>query len=105
MVFSGFVTSGSYLAIVVDSRGGSNSPARVGRDQGVEVDHRLSVLFEEGTRATVASVPNPNHLVEVVYVIGVAGRAASDGAQVLPLLGNHIVDRTAPNRLARIVDA
>src|SRR5918993_1730037 len=92
-----FVTGGSYLAVGVDSRGSINSPAQVGRDQGVEVDHRLTAHFEEGTpRASNERirpfVRTPNHRAGVVYAPCFAHIASFEIPQVLHLLGSTIVE-------------
>src|SRR5829696_2594727 len=93
---SGFVTVGSYLAFAVDSPGVMNSPARVGRDQGVEVDHRLTALFEEAMITAPPNVRRPNHLAGVVYAPCIA--MASESAQVLHLWGSNtpIVEEGTP---------
>jgi len=83
LAYSFFVTGGSYLAVGVDSPSITNGPARVGRDQAVEVDHRLTALFEEGVFGTGASVRVPNNLAGVVNVP--CSTIASESAQVLQL--------------------
>src|SRR5215207_9421220 len=113
--YSFFVTGGSYLAVVVDSPGFINSPARVGRDQGVEVSHRLTALFDEGTprAANVRRSPfvrTPNHLSGVVYAHCIAFITSFEIPQILHLLGSTIVEEgmravedAIPNHLVEVV--
>src|SRR5215204_435413 len=79
--YSVLATDGSYLAVVVDSRGGSNSPARVGRDQAVEVPHPLGAIVDKGTIRIAAVMRPPYNLARVIYVIGVAG-STTEGTKV-----------------------
>src|SRR5215203_5346102 len=93
---------GSYVVVAVDSLGIINSPAWVGREQGVEVDHRLTALFEEGMDVTavgtVSDTRPPNHVAVDVYAICNATKNsarivfASEIAQVLHLFGSTIVE-------------
>src|SRR5215217_707677 len=103
---------GSYLVVAVDSLGIINSPAWVGREQGVEVYHRLTALFEEGMDVTavgtVLDTRPPDDVAVVVYAICNATKnstpttriGASEIAQVLHLFGSTIVEDGTPAIIA-----
>src|SRR5215204_2725178 len=93
--YSGFVTCGSYLAFAVDSRGIMNSPAIVGRDQGVEVFHPVGAIVEEGMLLAGASVRSSNHLPGVVYGLGIAV-STTEGTKVFHPVG-AIVEEGMPS--------
>jgi hypothetical protein len=79
--YSVFMTGGSYLTVTVNSRGGSNSPARVRWKQVVEVLHPVGAIVDEGMLLTGASVRIPDHLPGVVYTRCIA-TSASKSAKV-----------------------
>jgi hypothetical protein len=87
-----FVTGGSYLAVGVDSRGVTNSPARAGWNQVVEVLHLWgsTLIVEEGMLRTVASVRITDHLARGIYARCMA-LIASERSQVLHLHASRAV--------------
>ena len=110
--YSVFVTGGSYLAVVVDSRGFLNSPVRVGRDQGVEVLHlwgSSTRIVDEGMLFTAAGTRLPDDLPRVIDAIGRAV-STTEGTKVFhcTVLVKEGMSLTAavirrPNDLARVI--